>query len=70
MPKTREPLAHNLPMACPHCTNGAVSLLVLSLSLVTVRCTKCTHAWSLKIDRLPELARAPLAAWCSFDPPL
>ena len=64
MSHMREIPAQNLPLACPRCTHGAVSLLVMSISLVTVRCANCTYAWSLEIERLPEVARTPLEAWC------
>ena len=70
MAHTREISTHNLPLKCPHCTHGAVSLLVMSLSLVTVRCTNCTHAWSVEIARLPQVVRTPLDAWCAIGPPI
>jgi hypothetical protein len=69
VPHMREVPAHNLPLICPRCTHGAVSLLVMSLYLLTVQCAKCTHSWSLQIEALPEVARSPLAAWCRGGPP-
>jgi hypothetical protein len=52
---------------CLQCSHPAASLLVMSTSLVTVQCTVCTYTWSLALEGLPEVARAPLNAWCGVD---
>lgn len=68
MAHTREISTHNLPLTCPQCAHRAVSLLVISNFLVTVQCTKCTYAWSVAIEQLPEIARTPLEAWRRVGP--
>jgi len=69
MSHTREVAMRTLPLLCLRCSHRAASLLVMSTSLVTVQCTVCTYTWSRAIEGLPEVARAPLNAWCRVDAP-
>ena len=51
-----------LPMSCPRCRHGEAALFISSSTVLTVRCTKCSHSWAADASRLPDYIRSAVMA--------
>jgi hypothetical protein len=47
------PSTNTLPMQCPKCDHNGGSLVVLSITVVTVKCVSCHHTWATNLESLP-----------------
>jgi phage FluMu protein Com len=50
-----------LPISCTNCDQDQVRLYISSRSVLTLKCPKCAHAWSLDVATLPAETRKRLA---------
>lgn len=46
-----------ITLRCPQCAHDVARTVVSSYSLITVVCVRCSHEWTVEIDRLPDEAR-------------
>lgn len=50
MPNTNRPLS----IQCPQCQHIGCTLLVKAITIMTVTCASCGHAWATQIAWLPS----------------
>ena len=58
MPNANSDLTHS--PRCPKCSATDAQLVVHSDTILTLRCTGCTHAWSVEIAAITPAARQHL----------
>lgn len=46
-----------VPIACPDCRHGEAQIIVLAMTVMTVRCVECGHEWAVEIRDTPAEVR-------------
>ena len=61
-PERRAPLTKDVTIRCPRlsCDSEYAGIRIASATVLTLRCAKCRHMWSVEIAILPQAARTKL----------